>query len=291
MGGPTSRFRTVHAGSEAALALAPECRHHGRMQPLILITGASSGIGEAAARRLARDGARVILVARNATALEKIAGEIRSEGGHADVYSVDAADGEAVLSTCARIEQELGTPDVVINNAGAGEWRFIEETSPAQARAMADAPFFAAIHFTRAFMPAMLSRRSGQLIHVNSPVSGLGWPGATVYMAVRWALRGFHEALTLDLAGTGVTSTHVVFAKVRSRYFENNPGSEERLPMIARVVRTLEPSECAEVLARAVRRPRREVIYPFTLRAFYWMYAVMPGWVRWLAVRTGRRHE
>lgn len=260
------------------------------MHPLILITGASSGIGEAAARRLARDGARVILVARNEAALGKIASEIGAAGGTAHVYAVDAGDGEGVLRVSARIEQELGTPDVLINNAGAGEWRFIEETSPAQARAMADAPFFAAVHFTRAFMPGMLARRSGHVIHVNSPVSGLGWPGATVYMAVRWALRGFHEALTLDLAGTGVRSTHVVFAKVRSRYFENNPGSEERLPMIARLVRTLDPSECAEVLARVVRRPRRQVIFPFTLRAFYWMYAVMPGVVRWLAVRTGRRH-
>lgn len=260
------------------------------MKPLVVITGASSGIGEAAARLLAAEGWRVALVARTAATLDRIAGEIRAAGGEAHLFAVDAGDGEAVLRAGAAIESALGVPDCLINNAGAGEWRFLEETSPAQARAMMDAPFFAAVHFTRAFLPAMLARRRGHVLHVNSPVCELGWPGATLYMSARWALRGFHEALTLDLAGTGVRSTHIVFGKVTSAYFSNNPGSEERLPAIARLVPLLSPADCARVLSRAIRHPRREIVHPFMLRGFYILHRVLPGLVRWLAVRTGRRH-
>jgi short-subunit dehydrogenase len=156
---------------------------------------------------------------------------------------------------------------------------------------MMDAPYFSAFNLTHAFMPEMLRRKSGLVIHVNSPASALSWPGATGYTAARWALRGLHEALSLDLAGTGVRSSHVVFGKVTSEYFKNNPDSEKHLPGIAKLVPLLSPEECAEVIARTAEHPRREVIHPFMLRAFYWMNAVTPGLVRELAVRTGRRHD
>jgi len=258
---------------------------------LILITGASSGIGAASARFFAGRGWRVVLVARNGNALGALEAELRREGGQAWAKPVDAADGEAVLKAVAAIETELGVPDVLVNCAGAGQWKFIEDTSPAEAKAMMDAPYFAAFHFTRACMPGMLARKRGQIVHVNSPVSGVGWPGATGYAAARWALRGLHESLCLDLAGTGVKSTHVVFGKTASDYFKNNPASEEHLPAIARLVPLLTPERCAQVLGDAVRAPRREIIYPFMLRAFYWMHALAPGVVRALAVRTGRRHS
>ncbi len=260
------------------------------MKKLAVITGASSGIGAATARELASAGWSVVLVARNRKSLESLEAEIRVLGGSAIAKPADAADDMAVVSLAHEIIAEQGTPDVLINCAGAGKWKFIEETPPSEARAMMDAPFFAAYNFTHAFMPAMLLARRGQIIHVNSPASGVGWPGATAYTAARWALRGLHEALCLDLAGTGVRSTHIVFGKVTSDYFTNNPGSEEHLPAVARFVPLLSPEECAKVIFRTIKKPRREVIFPFTLRLFYWANALFPGVVRELAIRTGRRH-
>jgi hypothetical protein len=78
---------------------------------------------------------------------------------------------------------------------------------------------------------------------------------------------------------------------VTSDYFKNNPDSERHLPGIAKLVPLLSPEECAEVIVRTVDHPRRDVIHPFMLRAFYWMNAVVPGLVRELAIRTGRRHD
>ncbi len=260
------------------------------MKNWAIVSGASSGIGAATARRLAAAGWGVVLVARNAESLAGIAAEIRASGGRAVAMPADAANGSAVDSVVKRVAEECGPADVLVNCAGAGEWRFIEETSSEQIHAMMGAPFFAAFHFSRAVMPEMLRRRRGLIIHVNSPVSSMGWPGATGYMCARWALRGLHEALGFDLAGTGVRSSHVVFGKVASEYFAHNPGSEERLPRIARWVPTLTPEACAEVLNSVVERPRREVYHPFMLRVFAWANRLAPAVVRSLSIRTGRSH-
>lgn len=255
---------------------------------LAVISGASSGIGAATSRALVQRGWKVILIARNQNALEKTAGGLPQD--RAIVLPLDASDGAAVIEAAERIMTEHGVPDVVVNCAGAGTWRFIEETSPLEIKQMMDAPFMAAFHLSHAFMKPMLARKTGQLIHVNSPVSNLGWPGATGYMAVRWALRGLHEALRMDLYGAGVQSSHVVFSKVKSGYFVNNPGSEERLPAIARMVRELTPEECATVILRTIRRPKNQVVYPAMLKVFYGLNFLMPAVVRWLAIFTGRRH-
>lgn len=261
------------------------------MKNWAVVSGASSGIGAATARKLAHAGWSVVLVARNAEALRAIESEIRGSGGRALAIAGDAADGVAMKTLIDRVAQECGPVDVLVNCAGAGEWRFIEETSPTQIRTMMDAPFFAAFHLSHAVMPEMLERRHGLIIHVNSPVSSMGWPGATGYMCARWALRGLHESLCLDLAGTGVRSSHVVFGKTSSDYFVNNPGSEERLPRIATLVPTITPEACANVILSVAERPRREVHYPFMLRLFAWANHFAPAVVRTLAIRTGRRHS
>jgi len=99
-----------------------------------------------------------------------------------------------------------------------------------------------------------------------------------------------NEALNQDLAGTGVRSCHVVFARVSSAYFENNPGAEEKIPGIANVIRTLTPEECARVLVKVAKSPTRQLAYPFMLRSFVWMHAVVPWLVRAMLRWTGVRH-
>ena len=255
---------------------------------LAVITGASSGIGAATARLLAAKGTEVVLVARSRSDLERVAGEI---GDNAIVEVCDASDGEAVLTMAERIRRQHGIPDVIVNSAGAGAWDWIENTPPAEAARMMQAPYLAAYNLTHAFMNDLLARRSGVIIHVNSPVSFAAWPGCTGYAAARWALRGLHEALCMDLWRTGVRSCEVVFGQVSSAYFERNAGALERMPGIARTVRTLSPAECARVIERVARRPRRQVVYPFMLRFYYWNYAVLPWVTRWLLRRTGVRHS
>ena len=136
----------------------------------------------------------------------------------------------------------------------------------------------------------MLKRKSGTLIHVNSPVCFMPWPSAVGYTASRFALRGLHEALAQDLVGTGVNTCHVVFGRVNSEYFDHNAGVAERMPGIAATVRTLEVQECAKILADVAIKPKTLVVHPFMLRLFYWNNLVAPWLTRWLMRVTGAKN-
>ena len=257
---------------------------------LAVVTGASSGIGAATARLLAREGARVVLVARSREALDTVGAEIGAAGGKA--YAVAADLG--VPGAVALLERDVlgvhGAPDLLVNNAGAGRWLFTDETAPEEAVAMMGAPYFAAFFATRAFLPKMLERGSGLIVNVNSPVALMPWPGAAAYAAARWALRGFTEALRQDLSGTGVGVMHFVPGKTASAYFEHNPGSEERIPLVSKVIPTLTPEQAASALVGGVLRDAREVVVPFMLRLFWIFERPFPGLTRWLLRATGVKH-
>src|SRR5262245_56596179 len=125
---------------------------------LVLITGASSGIGAATARRFGASGARILLLARNKERLKEVTKTIRKAGGSATYYPIDLADASAIAELRARIEREAGTPDVLINNAGAGRWLSVVETAAEEALAMIQVPYLAAFNVTRAFLPKMIAR-------------------------------------------------------------------------------------------------------------------------------------
>ena len=256
---------------------------------LVAITGASSGIGAATARAMARRGSRLVLLARSRGPLEDLAAAIRAEAGIAYVFPVDLAGLAAADAAAATIVRELGVPDVLFNNAGAGRWLATEETSAEQAAEMMAVPYLAAFALTRAFLPGMLARGSGAIVNMTSAVGFVALPGATAYGTARWAMRGFSEMLRADLDGTGVVVTLIAPGKVASPYFAHNPGSEERIPRITRLYPTLTCEEVAEQVVRAVERGRREVVLPFLLRLTILTRRVLPGPVDWLLRKTGWR--
>jgi NADP-dependent 3-hydroxy acid dehydrogenase YdfG len=128
---------------------------------LAVVTGASSGIGAATATAMARKGAHVVLLARRENLLREVAHEITGQGGRAHSFAVDLTDAKATAEVAKRITDEIGIPDILVNDAGAGKWRFIDETTPEQAVEMMACPYFAAFNVTHAFLPAMLKRAAG----------------------------------------------------------------------------------------------------------------------------------
>jgi uncharacterized protein len=227
------------------------------------------------------------MLARNRAALEAVATEITAAGGQARVLPADLSDPEAVSAAAEEVQRDLGTPDVLVNNAGAGRWLFAEETPPAEAVQMMAVPYLAAFFVTRAFLPAMLERGSGQIVNITSPAAFATWPGATGYTAARWAMRGFSEALRADLHGTGIGVTLVTAASVRSAYLENNPGTAERMPGISKLFGSLSPEEVAAGIVHATERERRYVFLPFRTRLGVLAHRFFPRPVEWLLIRTG----
>jgi short-subunit dehydrogenase len=247
---------------------------------LVLVTGASSGIGEATAKRYGASGANVLLLARNPERLEAVANAIRNAGGTASAFPVDLADARAVDEVAARIEREVGTPDVLINNAGAGRWLPLIETTAEETLAMIQVPYLAAFNLTRAFLPKMLARRSGAVACITSPASFLAWPSACAYTAARHALAGFTEALRADVKGTGLSVTLVVLGVVESPYWEHNPGSREHVPATnPTLVPTLTLEEAAEAIVNGTERRKRMVVKPPIFRALFLLNALFPSLV------------
>lgn len=243
---------------------------------LIVVTGASSGIGEATALRLARAGARVVLVARDETRLQRVADAIAATGGRAVVHRADLADATAVSTLAAEVTAREGIPDVLVNNAGAGRWLTVEETAARDVEAMMAVPYFAAFNLTRAWLPAMRARGSGHIVNVTSVASRLVWPGATAYMAARCAMWSFSESLRAELNGSGVGVTTAIFGTIDTQYWLHNPGSEQRLPQAGGGVKRLTAAAVAESLVDAIACEADEIVRPRIFRLLFLVNALAP---------------
>ena len=250
-----------------------------------LVTGASSGIGAAIARELGARGVRLTLVARGREALESLAGELRSAGGEAWVEPADLSRVDEIDALAERVLGEVGAPDVLVNNAGAGRWLAVDETPAGEAAQMMALPYLAAFELTRAFLPAMIERGSGRVVCMTSLAGWTHIPGATGYAVARWAMRAFAGQLREDLRGTGVGVTLIAPSEVDSPYFDNNPGARERIPRAAILLGATTPEIVARSTADAVERERDEVIVP---RRAAIMVRLTPKRVTdWLVRRSG----
>ena len=210
---------------------------------------------------------------------------IRKDGGTATAFPVDLADAKATQEVSERVAREAGTPDVLINNAGAGRWLSLLDTSAEEALAMIEVPYLAAFNLTRAFLPMMLARRSGAIACITSPASFVIWPNAVAYSAARRALAGFTEALRAEVRGSGLSVTLVVLGLVETDYWEHNPGSRAHLPVISPLIApTLAPEQAAEAIFAGVEAKRRWVVKPAALRGLFMLNALAPrlvtSWLR-----------
>lgn len=257
---------------------------------LVIVTGASSGIGAATALELARAGARLVLLARTQAKLEAVSLQIRAIGAEAHIYAVDLGDQGAVSSVHARICQDLGPPDVIVHAAGLGRWLWLEETAPAEVLEMLSSPFMGALWLTQTCLPGMLERGSGRIVFIGSPIAWMPWPGANVYAVSRWALRGLFEVLRVDLARTNLGLTMIVPGQVRSPYFDHNPGVRDRFPSLGKLVRVLEVEEVARAIRRAIERDSTLVALPWLIGLLLRVSTFAPWFTYRLAVWSGVKH-
>lgn len=255
---------------------------------LILITGGSSGIGKAAAKELHRQGARIIIQARNLEKLQQAALEIDPSGQRVSYYSTDLTDEESVIGAANVIKENEGIPDVVINSAGAGEWLSFKEAKVSHYKETMDSPYLATALTCKVFYDLMLDRGKGHFIIINSAGCYFTFPGATGYLPGRWAMLGFSRSLQADLYKSNFKVSMIAFGKVESPYFENNPISEDRIPKISNwLIPTMSLDYVGNEIAKNVKSKKAIVIKPRLLSFFVFMNRLFPGMFRWLMRTTG----
>jgi len=255
---------------------------------LILITGGSSGIGKAAAIELHKQGAKIILQARNIEKLKSASLEIDALGNRISYYSTDLTDQDSVESSAKKIIENEGLPDVVINSAGAGEWFSFKEATLSHFKTTIDSPYIATALTCKVFYDKMQERGSGHFIIINSVACYFSFPGATGYIPARWAMLGFSRALQADLFNTNFKVSMIALGKVDSPYFKNNPTSEDRIPKIANwLVPTMSQKSAGDVISKIVKTKKAIVIKPSTMSLLVFFNRFFPRLFRWLMRITG----
>lgn len=185
----------------------------------IIITGASSGIGEAAAKALARSGAHLCLVARREEELTRVKADIEREGGSATIYPTDLSDLTAIDACCAAILRDHPQIDVLINNAGRSIRRPIKESLDRfhdYERTM-QLNYFGSVRMTLKLLPRFLEQRMGHIINVSSLSALVPTPYFSAYVASKSALDGFSRSIAAELMGDGITVTTINYPLVKTQ--------------------------------------------------------------------------
>jgi NAD(P)-dependent dehydrogenase (short-subunit alcohol dehydrogenase family) len=228
-----------------------------------IVTGASSGIGAAAALELAERGAAVVLAARRLPELEAQACAIAAAGGRATVVPVDVSDPRQLVHLVERTLRHFGKVDILVNNAGIN-WSTALVTSSAEDIAhLIGVNLLAAMLLTREVLPGMLQRRHGAIISVGSLSGRVAME--PLYSAAKYGLRGFSLALRRQVAGSGVSVSLVSAGRIRTAMTSEVGASLPR------------PELVGAVIADLVVHPRREVVVPRKHYAIAWLEQASPA--------------
>lgn len=217
-----------------------------------IVTGASSGIGRSLARRIARSGDPVALLARRKALLDELAAEIAQAGGRALALACDVTDAAQVAASVREVEQRLGPVERLVANAGGGTPTFVDEFAAEAVAACLDLNVVGAARCIEAVLPGMLARGSGHLVAVSSLAGVRGLPTGAAYSAAKAALDHLMESLRIDLRGRGVSVTVIAPGPVRLK-----PKSKKSRLASIDVERT------AALIERAIERRAAYAAFPW----------------------------
>ncbi len=236
----------------------------------VVITGASSGIGKAAALEFAMRGANLVLAARRRELLEGVAGQCRQAGVQCTTFVADVSDREQ----CRRLMEAAGHVDILVNNAGFGIFDTIAEAKPDDLQQMMQTNYFGAVWCTQAVLPSMLARGDGTIVNVASIAGLMGYERMGGYCATKFAMIGLTEALRDEVIGRGVRVTMVCPGTVETHFFER--AERGKMPCASRLSLPLTPERVARAICDSAEDGRYQRILPFTAAIYMRMKELFP---------------
>lgn len=248
---------------------------------VVLITGASRGIGRAVAHAVARRGARLGLIARDRAELEAV---LAACGGRGVVAAADVSDRGQAEAAVGRVLETLGRVDVLVNNAGVGAYGPFAEVDPEVIDRVVGVDLLGTLYVTRAVLPAMLARGRGHIVTVGSISGRMGTAAEATYAAAKFGQVGFTESLAVELHESGIGVSLVEPGPVATDFFRARGA-----PYVRPFPRPIPPERVAEAVIAAVECRRLEVFVPWWLRLTWVTRVLAPGLFLRGAVRDARR--
>ncbi len=245
-----------------------------------VVTGASSGIGRAAAVELARRGANVVLAARRAERLEAVVRECEALGVRATAVVADVTSRD----DCRRLIDAAGDVDVLVNNAGFAAFETIENAKPDDLTAMMATNYFGTVWCTQAVLPRMLARGSGTIVNVASIAGIMGYARMGGYSATKFAIIGFTEALRDEVLGRGVRVALVCPGTTETEFFEH--AERNKMPGASRLIPGLRPERVARAIADAAEDGHYRRIVPVAAALYMRMKELFPRFAHLLMRRV-----
>ena len=240
---------------------------------VVVITGASSGIGEAAAEQFAKRGANLVLVARRKEKLEQVEKHLNKYSTKILICVCDVSDKEQVKQMSQKVIETFSKIDILVNNAGFVIYGNVKELSIEDIESQMKTNYFGTIYCTKSFLPHFLEQNYGHIVNVASVGASFGVPGIASYCATKYAMLGFSEGLKHELHNTGVGITVVSPIQVRTNLF-NHP-SFKNFTLKATGI-SLSSETVANAIIKASDSSRLEITVPSFVRIGIWVKQTFP---------------
>ena len=240
---------------------------------VVLITGASSGIGKETAIQFAKRSANVVLVARGKDRLIQTENELKKFNVSILTHQCDVSKEDQVQEMAKKVFEKFDTVDILVNNAGFAIYGSVSDLSIDDIKSQMETNYFGMIYCVKNFLPKMIDQKSGHIVNVASVAASFGLPGIASYCASKFAMLGFSEGLKHELKDTGVGITIISPIMVRTNFFDNP--SFDKMPK--NYSRSISSEKVAEAILNATNSSRFEIIVPSYVRGAVWLKHTFPN--------------
>lgn len=252
---------------------------------VVVITGASSGIGKASAKKFAEMGAHIVLVARKKEKLLKLEKELAKFNTVTLVCQCNVADESQVKKMSEKVLEKFKKIDILVNNAGFAIYGTVLDLSIEDIDAQMATNYFGMVYCIKYFLPTMVKQKSGHIINIASVAASFGLPGIAPYCASKFAMLGFSEGLKYELEDVGIGVTVVSPIMVRTNFFEHP--SFEKMPKYS--ITSISAQKVANAVLKAANSSRVEIIVPQIVRGAIWAKHTFPFLINPLIASTFKK--